>query len=138
MKHLLVLESQNAEKEIKKALESKENIYNPTLVKEREGEEGDQVRSFMSDISSLPIRVGHQVTIVSGDRSIVEEHLAISVLQKRLSDTIKVIVVRAEGVRAVIPWEDRPLLPKSKRDSIYASTNFKPEGGCSGDCSSCH
>lgn len=145
MKHYLVFSEHKPGKElVKQAIEQKTgNVYNLNLLSGHE-DEAEAVRGLVVGLSSMPIRPGDELIVISDDETAKEEHLAVSTTQKRFCETVKVIVVRdrhKDGVGVEIPWNDRSFLRHDDRDRLYASTNFSSSGGCgscSGSCGSCN
>lgn len=141
MKHLIVLEVCETTKDrISETIQQKGNIYNIEALETR-GSLENGVKNIMAETHMIPIKVGDSVFILCGENTIREEHVVVSVLQKRFSECIQLFVVRESNKEVEIPHELRCFIEQESRDKTYASTNFSSPsggcGGCGGGCSSC-
>lgn len=144
-RHYLVTENHdNAKQMLEDAILSKDNIYwtsNIADISVKHGEEA--VRIFMNEIAQIAIKTGDEVIIISGNNTIPENHIIISVLQKRFMETIKLEVFTENIMQAVeIPWAERCSIKRDPRDKYYSGTSFNSSsgggcGGCGGSCSNC-
>ena len=95
-------------------------------------------RHIYDQILDLPVRVGETVIFVFDDNSIMEEHLCVSCIQRRLAECVVVQVCRNGQNRMHIPY----------MSTLRTSVHSPPDGGMvgysygdgckgGGSCSSC-
>ena len=91
------------------------------------------VKSLMLEIKNLPIKPGEELFVVCGKNTISEEHVIVSMIQRRFEETVKIFIMR-EDVLTEVPYEINCSLSEFPGEKHYASTNFS---SCGGGCGSC-
>jgi hypothetical protein len=97
---------------------------------------GKTAREIANEVLELPLRIGDTIIFHFALNNIMQEFMYVSCLQRRLSDSVRIIVARGEHLEEEIPYLEflRDYNRSAPEDTNYT---YKPTSSCcsSGGCS---